>query len=196
MIKAKIAECFDVIKWDARDKVMSDKNFDGKAYWKKLKEQLSDIRCSFKWNKVVIQSAFEDIAGVRSTDEKKMDEELLMPEYVDYPSIKNIPNHLFIEHLRIPLYEEPTMIKLMQIAYNAGQLIPLRDQIVEEKMQSYLANRLDHIQTYTYVNDIEITEGDLQKLINLMDSLENQKGGFYYKKYMKYKYKYIRNKKN
>jgi hypothetical protein len=104
-------------------------------------------------------------------------------------------NHYFIQHFRIPLYEKPNFYNLMKIAYYAGLLNPIKDQVNEGHINRYVQYRLDDIYAFTSdIENMEVDEVALKKISDVIDFLELalQKGGFrIFKKYKKYKKKYL-----
>lgn len=99
-------------------------------------------------------------------------------------------HHFFIQHFRIPKmgnYELP-IIKLLQIAYNAGQYK------CEEEKKSYSKTVVDFYNTHKLAEIITYIDADKAQLEISYDMPIN-KGGCY-TKYIKYKSKYLNLKRN
>lgn len=75
---------------------------------------------------------------------------------IDIPSINQRLNnvidyeHFYIQHFRIPIMTNyhPVMIKLLQIAYNVGQMKGSRNQCTPEQMKFYQNHHLDQLTQY------------------------------------------------
>ena len=97
-------------------------------------------------------------------------------------------------------YNTPNLVRLMQIAYNAGQLkAAYNDEIyTPELKQYYKENNLDNIETYMDLESLQLLNDEITKeMMASVKALHNvdMKGG-YKKKYFKYKNKYLELKKN
>ena len=86
-----------------------DKHADGQKFWQPIKQLLSEVKINVKsWKRI----------------DKRYDAVLDMPEYViNGREEKNIieVNHFLIQTIRIPLNEEPSLRKIIQVALNIGQ---------------------------------------------------------------------------
>jgi hypothetical protein len=128
------------------------KVIDGLSYWKKLKSILhdfSDINAS-KY-KLIPKSILETIMAL---PEKTIN---------GYGKISMIEeNHFLIQLVRIPSQEDPTFIKIIQLAYNYGQLQGSSNNIPHEY------KKLGNIRTFITIKDIHALDALIeQKNINI-----------------------------
>ena len=112
-IRFSIVELFNfIMRVSCHAKKYGGDKFDGKQFWKKIKDKLEayDTETISKWNK--IEDICDDYQNVMTLTEyrisgngnKKIDE----------------INHFIIQTVRIPLEEEANLRKIMQIALNIG----------------------------------------------------------------------------
>ena len=79
-------------------------NISAIEYWKPIKEVLSNVNIrATKW---------------LSLPEKLVSDTMMLPEYADGKIIEK--NHFKIQQVRIPTTEEPTLLKIIQVALNIG----------------------------------------------------------------------------
>lgn len=92
-------------------------------------------------------------------------------------------NHFFIQHFRIPKlgkYKLP-VLKLLQIAYNAGQLRAVFEENFEKSIKDFYGNNnLGDITTY-------VEDDIINKEVNIVQA----GASYYYYKYLTYKNKYL-----
>lgn len=94
-------------------------------------------------------------------------------------------NHFFIQHFRIPklMNYEVSVLKLLQIAYNAGQFKAER-----ENKKSYSKKILNFYDKYN-LDKISAFAKNISRCVPIKSKL---RGGDYERKYLKYKAKYIK----
>jgi hypothetical protein len=120
---------------------------DGLKYWtelKKILEQLKHLQALHF--KKIPKSLYEST--------------MLLPEKTidGYGNIKMIEiNHFLIQLVRIPTNEEPTFIKIIQLAYNWGQLYGSVEQIDSKY------NKLSNINTFISVEEIRALDNEIKK---------------------------------
>lgn len=196
----KIEDLFEkIIRWgyDTRSK-----KFDGLKRWNVMKDILSESKVKGSWNPKVKEFFVE----MRSTlkiqeckDEFKGSNEDIQREWEKH--------HFYLQHARIPTlnFSEPTLVRLMQIAYNAGQLRAEwnNDFYNKEKRDFYESNHLDNIHTYMDDESLAILNNSISEQIidninrKLSDEDSVMNGGgdsAYVYKYLKYKQKYLSEK--
>ena len=101
-------------------------------------------------------------------------------------------NHFFVQHFRIPVLEKNklpvleknklSVVKVLQIAYNAGQYK------AEAEKKNYPTTILEFYDE-NKLNDIETFIDP--KIANMEIMMKEKMGGNYYEKYKKYKTKYL-----
>ena len=104
-----LIQLFEIVEKKSHQLRKSNSQADGQKFWKPIKEELSkfDIEAS-GWKNI----------------KKEYHKALLRAEfYIDGYGNKNIIeiNHFIIQTIRIPLNENPTLRKIIQIALNIGQ---------------------------------------------------------------------------
>lgn len=187
-----------------------EKNLDGLDSWHRLRNVLAKYPILGKWKLESFQ-LYDQIIDLGLVDEnpKKMNKDVWEK------------NHIYIQHGKIPLKNKmkPTLLKLLQIAFNAGQLrqqmINRNDQFYSQTMRDfYLTNALDQADTYMEKCVLNLMTKEINKDLydeimelnnNLLsdvykfesESSESgnvQTGGNHYdykQKYLKYKTKYL-----
>ena len=188
---------------------------DGEQSWKNLKEILTPYAHKCEWNlKFLIQDYqttydhFYTKLGMDGDDGDK-------PKYVSANDTETWEKkHFYLQLIRLPLLNpDCNLIRLCQIAYNIGQLkavfdLPENEHIYTETVKRYFhENKLDNINTYTNLN-LDCYKVDYSKLIKSIKSLltnvishskylkyDDAESNFldqvFYKKYLKYKSKYL-----
>lgn len=177
-------------------------NLDGLNGWNIIKKELIKNDVMGKWNKKIV--------GVYGHMKTKLGikEELCEIDEEDKNIQKKIweKHHFYLQHARIPVlnFEEPKLYRLMQIAYNAGQLRALFDDpfYTMTIKEYYINNELGKMSSYMddkYLNQFEnsINGEFIQNTDTVLDVNANANGKigghFYRKKYYKYKAKYLEN---
>lgn len=196
----KIEELFEkIIGWGYNTR---SKKLDGLKRWNIMKDILSQSKVKGSWNQKV-KEYFVEMRSTLKIQECK-DEFKGTPEDIQREWEKH---HFYLQHARIPTlnFSEPTLVRLMQIAYNAGQLrAEWNNDFYNKDMRDfYGTNRLDNI--HTYMNDESLVilnnsiDDQIMDDVNRRLSEENDvmSGGgdsvFVYK-YLKYKQKYLSEK--
>lgn len=114
-------------------------NWDGLKMWVAIKGQYEDIHHpQVNWAETILNDEY-------SAFRNQVLQEL--PEYDDHGNM-NEPNHFIIQCLRIPFKNNMTQRRLMQVAYNIGQLKAVQHMYPEHYMQTFYDMKLHHIQTY------------------------------------------------
>lgn len=126
---------------------------DGLFYWTKLKKILAPISH-------VKASTFLDI------DEAIYQRFMKLPEkQVDgFGNTHMIEiNHFAIQLVRIPRNEEPSLIKIMQLAYNYGQYVGTREKLLTKSGTFNGIENVDTIHIFISVEDIQHIDQELKK---------------------------------
>jgi hypothetical protein len=112
-------------------------NWDGLKEWTRLKERYSEANTG-KWTGPILSPPY---AAYRTRILAEM------PEFTADGS--TIPAaHFFIQCLRVPFKNPFSHRRLMQVAYNIGQLQGAIEEIKPSDLQEFLVMRLDSIETY------------------------------------------------
>lgn len=194
--------------------VAKEKNLDTLDSWKRLRNILSKYPILGKW-KIDSFNLYNQINDLGLIDENQKNTKKDNWE----------KGFLYIQHGRIPIKNKmkPTLLKLLQISFNAGQLRQLminqNDKFYNQIMRDfYLTNALDQADTYmekcvldlmTKEIDINLnkelvelnndTLSDVYNVESESSNTNNQTGGSldnYQSKYLKYKSKYLNLKYN
>lgn len=109
--KHKLETLFDNVLIKSYELRKANHKFDGQKFWQPIKKILEpiDIYHAKEW-KVISKSKTKKI--------------MLLPEFnIDGYGNKSIneKNHFIIQQVRIPITEQPTIKKIIQIALNIGQ---------------------------------------------------------------------------
>jgi len=164
---------------------------DGLTQWNKLKGIFQESRNKVKWNPDVKRIFVE------------MRSDLKLQECMDEVKDKDIweKHHFYLQHARVPTlnYNDASLNRLMQIAYNAGQFEAMRDDEFydDEKKRYYANNKLGNIETYMDKDsletlNVEISDDMREKLDVVLKDSQLKGGDIYKNKYFKYKNKYLR----
>lgn len=154
-----LQEIFDLIENKSHSLRLKNSNADGQKFWKPIKEILSNINIKVeKWKNV-------------NDENKKI---MLMPEFIidGYGNKKIIEiNHFIIQTIRIPLTEEPSLRKIIQIALNIGQYTGSGGKKNKwMKLENYLtANNINKIN-----NSIKKLNNDENYLLNKIKKILNK----------------------
>ena len=111
-------------------------------------------------------------------------------------------SHFFLQLVRIPKISKCELVRVCQIAYNLGQLKAERDDPIYtlEVKEYFKSNKLGSIHIYIDVDCFnDLYKEELKEIIfSVTRILKEQHGGSetYYKKYLKYKTKYLNLQQN
>ena len=131
------------------------KKWDGQKEWQPLKEKYGNYYFKKPNDKIKIKDSFKNIKDKTKYKVKKKDKEHQKVKLVvngsELDNTKEI-HHFFIQHFRIPImgdFELP-IIKILQIAYNAGQFEAERENNTysDEVTNFYDENALGRLDTY------------------------------------------------
>lgn len=175
----------------------------GLAQWNKVKPFLSKCGEVCEW-KDDVKSYFVDMRStlkiqeceneIKADDDKKRHD--LWEKY-----------HFYLQHSKIPTlnFTEGTLTRLMQIAYNAGQLeAEWNDKIYTNELKKYYTeNNLKNMDTYMNKANLKklensLTDEIIENLEKIFGEMNEMKGGasdYYKQKYLKYKQKYLQSGK-
>lgn len=142
-------------------------NFDGKAFWGSIKDEIDKVDCFVEFRMSEIKSLYEDLANseLPQTENSKFIENLKLVE-VDQDGKVNKVEHFFIQLFRIPLYEAQGAKKLFQIALNVGQLLASLDKIPSDKHSFFIQNNMANLKVYASQIKLFESEERLAKLFN------------------------------
>jgi hypothetical protein len=176
-------------------------------YWEKIKEIIPDKSfCNMSWNidivdndgkKICCSSAVYDYVintfKINPTDDEIIENYLSDEKFIDECGF------FFLQFINVQQKNPCTLLRICQIAYNLGQYqalysnYSLKGFFSTEINKYYSTNKLNYF--YTYVNLDDSNEDDIKLFSDKVSEINNlypaQKGGNYYKKYLKYKKKYI-----
>ncbi len=172
-------------------------DLDGLEQWNVLKKILLKSDVKGEWNPKVktffvdmrselkIQECENEIPGKNENDKHMLWEK----------------NHFYLQHARIPTlnFSDAKLVRLIQIAYNAGQLETLHnDPFYTVKMKEYYnQNNLGNMETYMTNHDLvklndSITDEMTANFKKIFEGCEIKGGTHEYeRKYLKYKSKYL-----
>lgn len=156
---------------------------DSLASWNAIKKELINSNAIGKWDKKIV--------GVYAHMKIKLGikEEQCEINEADEKLQKEIweKHHFYLQHSRIPILNinEPKLYRLMQVAYNAGQLKALfDDEFYTENMKTfYKENKLSEISTYMNIKYLQQMEESIDdtNIINIKNIENSIKGGNYKK---------------
>jgi hypothetical protein len=190
-------------------KLVRTNGLDGFDSWNNIKTILEKYNQPGEWLPEAINRYDEMMAKFDIIDIKKDKYiENINDEQKKEKSLEWEVTHFFFQHSRIlKPNEEANLLKLMQIAYNAGQLKAVwNNKYNTDDRKKYYEKY--HLNTYTSYMTYHIIEkmnkqlySDPPIIINIKaitNNAENikQQGGEFYKKYKKYKAKIIKNTNN
>ncbi|QKF94790.1 hypothetical protein QKU48_gp1332 [Fadolivirus algeromassiliense] len=170
---------------------------DGLAQWNRLKGILIESKVVGKWNPQV-KTFFVDMRSELKIQE--CENEIQIDDEKEKHDVWE-KHHFYLQHARIPTlnFNDGKLVRLIQIAYNAGQLEALWDDLfyTPEMKRYYDENHLGDMETYMDITNLKllnnsITDEIIAKLEQVFKD-QQPKGGYYnYEhKYLKYKNKYL-----
>jgi hypothetical protein len=122
----------------------------GLVMWQPMKTKYDNMMSLGKVDNPVVQRIIYNNIVMGSDDIDLSDLKFVIDDVILDNKIEN--HHFFIQHFRIPMISKfnLTRLKLLQIAYNAGQFKARREKnYYDEKIMTfYDNNKLDQIQTY------------------------------------------------
>ena len=121
---------------------------DGLKSWQPIKTELSEFDISFSFNKNIFNLANE-MYFVHPDDNDHQNAKFIFNNIKLDNTIEL--HHFFIQHFRIPKMinaEKISLLKLMQIAYNAGQFLASRNCYPIEVLNFYDDNNMGKLETY------------------------------------------------
>ena len=127
----------------------------GLVYWKLLKELLAPISH-------ISAEAFLPI------DKETYQRFMALPEKTidGYGNITMLElNHFVIQLVRIPHNEEPSIIKILQLAYNYGQYVGTREKLLTKSGTFNGIENVDTIHKFISVEDIQHIDQELKKMV-------------------------------
>jgi hypothetical protein len=158
--------------------------------WRMVKESFSDFRFKTKSGEILlkvkvnkklvdkINKLIEDNEYKYDVDDKDQEKVKLKINSIELDNQVE-PEHFFIQHFRILVTSnfELSPMKLMQVAYNIGQLKAQNkiNKYDEKLMEYYKSNNLNDVKTFIDINDINLIKESTHK------------GGFTSKLFYKFK---------
>jgi hypothetical protein len=111
-------------------------------------------------------------------------------------------NHFFLQLARIPKNNpELNLLRVLQISYNIGQLLAIKNKYSREGLEYFLTNKLENIESYINIDkcnyDKLILQNINEEIKKIISGDNDMMGGgqnenIYYNKYLKYKTKYLK----
>ena len=156
-----LQQLFDIIKTYG---INTRKNspIKGLENWNKIKSSLPLFQTTWLPHVKEMYQHMKEVLGIIE-DEK----DALSHEQWEY-------HHFFLQHVRIPTlnFDQASLMRLMQIAYNAGQYSACLDHYSAELKKYYIDNKLDCLETYMSPDDIVmmddfVTEDVIVAMISL-----------------------------
>lgn len=184
-------------------KIIREKHLDGLKAWNDIKPLFAkQVECG-KWN-INIKIGETIVSDIKTIYDYVHDELGMKGDENDDNSNHELweKQHFFLQLIRI-IKNNPefSFIRLMQIAYNIGQLSNYiqSDPIFTEEIRAYFyGNALDQVGSYVDISKCEFDADELNIITDQLDEKialikESQNGGNdeYYAKYVKYKNKYL-----
>ena len=131
---SSIRELWDIVSEYGYN--VRQKNINGLDAWNKIKPLLKSVKYSLDWK----NNFYDDLlmVGVRDVDKE------------DMPYNEWQKHHFLIQHGRIVKRNPPSIMRLMQIAFNSGQFRAVRDSPIytQEMLDFYDDNKLSDVETY------------------------------------------------
>jgi hypothetical protein len=141
----------------------------GLVYWKLLKELLAPISH-------ISAEAFLPI------DKETYQRFMALPEKTidGYGKITMLElNHFVIQLVRIPHNEEPSIIKILQLAYNYGQYVGTREKLLTKSGTFNGIENVDTIYKFISMEYIELIDHELEtNCINIEKLCQDIKNAF------------------
>lgn len=146
-----IEDLFNLILNTVKQLRINNPNYDGLKFWHLFKSILNNSKFISKWKSNIPQSYIKNIMS--------------LPEYTinGYNQTNIIENnHFIIQTVRIPMQEEPSLRKIIQIGLNIGQYLGSSDN---KKLLKYT-----QLSDYIYKSDCKkklstiLSENDINKL--------------------------------
>ena len=127
---------------------------DGLERWNKIKPILLKSTTQVVW-KQDFKNHYDYMIEHLKLTEDEMDHEIWEK------------NHFFIQHARIPKNNRATLSRLIQIAFNIGQLEALWDDefYTQEMKEYYQEQKLNNINTYIDIDHLNILDNSITKKI-------------------------------
>ena len=145
---SNLVKCYELIFKKAIEARSNNPDADGLSFWRSIKDKLAiyDNLIASEW-KVLPKILTTQI--------------LELPEYYILGNSTKITiqtNHFLIQQFRIPLVENPSFRKIMQIALNAGQYYPVRDTLeISLELQAQY-NQGEYWKLHNYISDDNIAK--------------------------------------
>jgi hypothetical protein len=179
----------------------------GLRSWNEIKSLVQngeDSRCNWNFSKEQLEEMYFHVHDSLNMRGEEMDSGYKEEDenHEDWEKM-----HFFLQLVRIPKNNDCKLLRVCQIGYNLGQLSAEKgDTIYTSEVEEYYnANRLEELGTYIDVECFNNVYGEeigriilnMGIIISNVRSLIEQRGGNkkYYEKYIKYKNKYLRFKK-
>lgn len=142
--KETVSDLWTSILLNAKKMRELDPNFDGLSFWRSIKGFLRS------------KSSLE-ILSWKNIDQKYYGTTMSLPEYyIDGYGNKKIieGNHFLIQIVRIPTTEQPSIRKIMQLAFNIGQSLGYNPQkiIKHQSIEDYV--NIDTNMTLSTILDV------------------------------------------
>jgi len=172
-------------------------NLDGLESWKRIKSILQvkeNKSCHWNITKKKLQHMYSHVYNDLNIKGEESD-----PGFQEEdPNHDNWEkNHFYLQLVRIPNSNECGLVRVCQIAYNLGQLKAERDDPIytTEVKKYFKTNRLGALSTYIDIECFDkLYAEELKEILSSLKEILKEKGGknkAYYKKYLKYKTKYL-----
>ena len=129
---------FSKVRTAAKELRTNNKKADGLAFWKPIKESLEPFdSITGEWNPILFKHKYEVFyKKIMKLHEKDSNGNMIEP------------HHFIIQCVRIPRTEILNLRKLIQIALNIGQLMPMLDELPKSIVKEFKELKMHLIGTY------------------------------------------------
>ena len=198
MATPKLTELWNKVQQYGFD--VRQNKLDGQKMWEQIQTPLNINKIEGKWDLILI-GAYSHMKSKLGVKEVKC--EILESDKVKQHDVWE-KLHFYLQHTRVPVlkFNEPILCRLMQVAYNSGQLkAEYEDSIYTDAMKEYYDKlKLNKMETYMDEESLQNFEKSIDeefiRNVELAMKMNIIKGGNYKLKYYKYKTKYNEAKKN
>lgn len=165
--------CFDTVIFVTKKLRQENESFDGLKFWeeslKPMIMQISDSSFSYQLNGSALMENYKLVSGKELTNSSVNVKDFSLDEFKDEKLIEH--THFFLQQFRVPL-KEKTFTRLMQIAYNIGQLSTCLDKLPSTLSEKYAKTNLANMSAYVISIDISFeTCTKIQEITNKISKL-------------------------
>jgi hypothetical protein len=162
--------CFQAVIKVTNTLRRENKSFDGLGFWeKKLKPLVSQItEFSYIANTTDLSKEYALITQKVPSKTDTLVSDFSLEEFKDGKI--NEPYHFYLQQFRLPLYKEKTFMRLMQTAYNVGQLSTVLDKLPAPIAERYAESNLTKMKIYVD-SATEISDETCKKIQEISEQI-------------------------